>query len=142
MSGLVGRISEVRSRTMSAVKGRDTSPELLLRKILTSYGLRYRLHSSSVLGRPDVVFSKNKVAVFCDGDFWHGRNWKDRKARQLKVRRDFWVNKIESNIARDRKVNRWLKKNGWTVIRIWESDLKKEPHRFAELIFWTIKSFN
>jgi DNA mismatch endonuclease (patch repair protein) len=126
---------------MSAVKGKDTSPEILLRKILASYGLRYRLHPSAVPGRPDVVFSQQKIAVFCDGDFWHGRKWKERKARgQFKVRRDFWINKIETNIARDKRINRLLRKSGWTIIRFWESDLKKNPHKITELIFWTLKS--
>ena len=88
-----------------------------------------------VIGKPDLVFRQRKVAVFVDGDFWHGRQWKNRGFPSLQAQmrgihnRRYWVDKIERNVARDQRVNRTLRRLGWSVIRVWESDLRKTPDR-------------
>lgn len=118
-------------KAMRAVKGQDTSPERALRSELWGRGLRYRLHNKTLPGKPDIVFGPAKVAVFVDGDYWHGNQWRIRKKKslfdQLKNvnNRAYWIKKIEGNIARDKKNNSALKKAGWTVIRLWESDIKR-----------------
>lgn len=95
---IVGRVSEVRSRTMAAIKSKNTVPELVLRRELARVGLRFRLHKKGLPGKPDIVFSRLKVAVFCDGDFWHGRGWKKRLAsgKRFGVRHDYWTQKIKT----------------------------------------------
>ena len=120
------RVAKKRSEIMSAIRAKHTGCELQLRKCLSALGLRYRLHKAGLPGRPDIVFVCAKVAVFCDGDFWHGRKWKARQANgQFKVRRRYWTQKIEENIRRDRRVNRKLRKLGWLVLRYWESEIRK-----------------
>ncbi len=117
------------SRIMSAVRNRDTGPELRLRKELHRRGLRYRLHPR-IFGRPDLVFPRAKVAVFVDGDYWHGNTWRIRGAKSFdayfadRAHGDFWRDKINKNMARDEEVNRQLKAAGWLVLRIWESDVQ------------------
>lgn len=130
--GFIGRVSKSRSRNMAAIKNKNTSQEILLRKYLFALGLKYRIHSPNLPGCPDIVFSKSKVVVFCDGDFWHGRNWKKRKTKgEFKVRNTFWTNKIESNIKRDRKTNYKLRTLGWRVFRFWNKDIEKDPAKIA-----------
>lgn len=127
------RVSPIRSKVMAAIKGRDTKPEMAMRRHLSALGLRYRLCRPGLPGRPDIVFASAKVVVFCDGDFWHGRRWAARKARgEFKVRRGYWLPKIERNIARDKANNRKLKKMGWLVIRVWESDILRDGKRIAK----------
>src|SRR5262245_10843959 len=95
---------------------RNTRPELLLRRALWELGARYRLHLDNLPGRPDIVFPSAKVAVFCDGDFWHGRNWQARRRRLAHgSNADYWIPKILANRARDRRVSRQLSDLGWTV---------------------------
>lgn len=117
-----------RSEIMSLIRSKNTKPEIALRKLLSAklhpQGYRYRLHYKTPAGRPDIVFVSRKVAVFVDGTFWHGHKFKERKA---KLPATYWVPKIERNIQRDRETNRKLRKMGWTVVRIWEHDLKKKP---------------
>ncbi len=131
------RDKAVVSKTMSAVKGADTAPEILLRKTLWRLGLRYRLHVKNLPGKPDIVFAKSKVAVFVDGDFWHGRQWRLRGYKTLESQFDgvsnkpYWVEKIKRNMARDRKVNAELRKLGWRVVRIWESEMRKDVEKTA-----------
>jgi len=131
---LVGRVAAVRSRTMAAIKSKDTKGELALRKALSALRLRYRLHKKNLPGRPDVVFVAQRLAVFCDGDFWHGRNWASPKKRKFRVRRSYWLNKIESNIARDKRNNKDLRRLGWAIVRIWESDILKNPQMAAKRV--------
>lgn len=109
-----------RSQIMSRVKSKNTDIELILRKALTQKGYRYRLHYK-IEGSPDIVFTKQKIAIFCDGDFWHGKNFKKEKTHY----KTFWVQKIEKNIKRDKTVNSQLRKKGWVVIRFGKDDLKK-----------------
>ena len=115
---------------MSSVRGRDTRPELVLRKALHARGLRYRLHASDVIGRPDVVNRRRKIAIFLDGDFWHGNpaEWKRRGFSALEdqfppSKRAIWSEKLRKNIERDRFVTASLEQDGWRVLRFWESDI-------------------
>jgi DNA mismatch endonuclease (patch repair protein) len=113
---------------MSRIKSKDTKAEILMRKALRNIGLKgYRIHYD-LLGRPDIVFISVKLAVFVDGDFWHGYLWKKRGSIPLKP---YWKVKIASNMARDKRVNGELRKQGWKVIRVWEHDVMKKPQASA-----------
>lgn len=120
----------VTHRIMSAVKSKDTRPELMLRKALWREGLRYRVNYKKLPGKPDIVFTKWKVAVFCDGDFWHGHNWSVRGKKSLQEEltgySQYWRDKILRNIERDEENNKALIALGWMVVRIWESDIKND----------------
>lgn len=131
------RDPEVTSRIMRRVKSRDTKPELILRRAVHAKGGRFRVQARDVPGRPDLVVRSRKVAVFVDGDLWHGNpeEWRRRGHNQLAgmfpTRTDWWVNKIERNITRDRQVNRQLAEEGWRVLRIWASDVLHDPDHAA-----------
>lgn len=124
--------SEAASRAKRANRKQDSRHEKLLRNELTKLGLRYRKYADDLPGSPDVVFTKAKVAVFCDGDFWHGRNWV-RLRRDLSHRHNaaYWIAKIARNRQRDQEVNRMLAKAGWHIVRIWETDILRQPHEIA-----------
>lgn len=110
----------------------DTTHEIALRRAAWRLGLRYRKNARAVLGVPDLIFSRQRVAVFCDGDFWHGRKWKRLNSRLLNgTNASYWAPKILSNIERDRRVTRTLRRQGWTVLRFWESEIKKDPDAVA-----------
>ena len=123
---------------MSRVRSKDTKPELLVRKELWRRGYRYRLHYRKLPGRPDIVFVGPKVAVFVDGDFWHGNAWRVRELDSLAdlfpTNTDWWVAKIEGNVRRDERVTAELEADGWTVIRVWESDVLKDLDSVISLI--------
>ena len=110
---------------MSKIRGKNTKPEMLFRKALHKKGVRYRVDSRSLPGRPDVSIKKYKLAIFIDGEFWHGYNWDERKTT-LKSNRKFWIPKIERNIQRDVEVNAQLEVLGFTVFRFWESEIKND----------------
>ena len=128
----------VTHKIMSSIHSTDTKPELLLRRALWSKGYRYRVHYKGLPGKPDVVFTKAKVAVFCDGDFWHGHNWALRGMasleEELSTYTEFWKEKILRNIRRDANVTEQLRNEGWTVIRLWESDIKKDLSHCIDII--------
>lgn len=113
---------EQRRKTMQAIRSQDTKIELILRKELWRRGHRYRKNYKGLPGRPDIVFLGKRIAVFCDGDFWHGKDW-DKTKHRIDANRDFWISKIENNMQRDGKVNNALKEMGWKVLRIWESEI-------------------
>ncbi|MFA6618273.1 MAG: very short patch repair endonuclease [Candidatus Neomarinimicrobiota bacterium] len=113
-----------RNKIMRSVKNKGTKIECMLGKSLWKRGLRYRKNSKYVYGKPDFSFKGLKVAVFCDGEFWHGRDWETKKF-EIKSNKKFWYSKIERNIERDREVNEKLINNGWIVLRFWESDILK-----------------
>lgn len=120
-----------RTYNMSRIRGKNTAPEIKLRKMLFAAGARgYRIHYK-LPGKPDIVFVKKKIAIFVDGCFWH-------KCpvcfQEPATRKEFWMKKIQSNIDRDKKVNEQLKCDGWTVIRIWEHEIKKEPEEAVQKI--------
>lgn len=124
---------EQRHKNMQAVKNKNTKIEVLLRKELWSRGLRYQKNSKKVFGKPDIVFIGKKVAVFCDSEFFHGYDW-ENKQKEIKSNRDFWIPKIERNIQRDKEVNEKLEKSGWTVLRFWGNDIKKNLQACADEI--------
>src|ERR1035437_7938654 len=113
-----------RSYNMSQVKAENTKPELYVFAALKKLNLKFKKHYS-VFGKPDVAFSKLKIAVFIDGEFWHGRRFK----KERETYKQFWIKKIEGNIKRDRKNRALLEKEGWKVIKIWDKDLKKNPEK-------------
>lgn len=121
---------EQRSYCMSRIKGKDTGLEMRVRSELHRRGFRFRKHVKELPGKPDVVFTKAKVAVFIDGDFWHGYrfpSWEHKVS-------DFWKQKINKNRERDRRNHRKLKEMGWTVIRLWQHDLERDFQECIERI--------
>ena len=132
---------EHRRKAMLAGKAKDTAIELLLRKELWSRGIRYRKNVKSIIGKPDIAFIKKKVAVFCDSEFWHGFDWEHKKS-DIKSNRDFWIPKIEKNIARDKEVNDALAADGWIVLRFWGQQIKKDVKACADLIVAALKERN
>ncbi len=118
---------EQRSRCMAAVKGKNTKPEIKVRKFLFAKGLRYRINNRRLPGCPDIVLPKYRTVIFVDGCFWHGHEG-CRSYRLPKTNTDFWRHKINLNIARDYRVNVDLRLLGWRVIRVWECDIKSKNH--------------
>lgn len=114
-----------RSNIMKKIRGVDTKPEVLLRKELWARGVRYRKNYDKLPGKPDIAITKYKIAVFVDGEFWHGYNWEEKK-QKIKSNRDYWVNKIEKNMERDRLNNIKLEEIGYKVFRFWEKEVKKD----------------
>ena len=132
------RTPEITRKIMSAIKSTNTKPEMLLRKALWKKGLRYRVNYRLLPGKPDVVFTKAKIVVFCDGDYWHGHNWALRGLPSLESElagySEYWRNKILGNIRRDMENTTKLESDGWLVLRFWESDIKKDVERCVEII--------
>lgn len=129
-----------RAAVAASVK-RDTGPELMLRRALRGKGLRSRVDVASLPGRPDLVIPAARLAIFCDGDFWHGKNLR-RRLQKLAAGHNsaYWVEKIKSNVARDRRIRRVLEDSGWMVVRVWESEVRADPERAAETILKAIRS--
>lgn len=129
---------EQRRRNMQAIKNKDSQIELMLRKELWSRRLRYQKNSNKVFGHPDIVFVGKKVAVFCDSEFWHGYVWGNRK-NNFKSHQEFWIPKIERNMERDIEVNKQLQSEGWTVLRFWGKEIKKDIQSCADKIERAVK---
>jgi len=108
---------------MKKIRSKNTGPEILLRKALWAKGYRYRLHVKGIHGNPDIVFRKYKLAIFVDGEFWHGYNWEEKKPK-IKSNREYWVKKIERNIERDQNNGQLLQEEGYFVLRFWEHQIK------------------
>ena len=122
---------EQRSRIMSCIKSVNTSLEISFKKLLSRNKIKgFRKHPK-MLGNPDFACTKKKVAIFIDGDFWHGYNWK--KLGKIPPKK-YWQAKIERNIQRDKKYTKQLKKEGWNVLRLWEHDVKKKPIKCLEKV--------
>lgn len=124
---------EQRRKNMQAIRGQDTTIELRLRKALWERGIRYRKNYKKLIGKPDIAITKYKIAVFCDSDYWHGYDWENRNQR-IKSNRDYWVPKIERNMARDREVTLALENEGWLVLRFWEWQIRKELDACVEQV--------
>lgn len=130
----------VTSRMMAAVRNKDSNAELRLRRALHAAGLRYRLHASDVPGRPDLVIRSRRLAVFVDGDMWHGnpeevrRRGRENLADLFPSRTEWWVAKIQRNMARDREVTEALRSAGWIVVRLWEHDILSDPDAAARKV--------
>jgi len=121
---------EQRSYTMSRIRSRNTKPELVVRKLAHARGLRFRIHQQQLPGCPDLAFSRSRVAVFIDGDFWHG--WRfPRWSSKLSA---YWEAKIDGNRRRDRSNFRRLRNMGWIVIRLWEHDVERNPETCVDRI--------
>jgi len=112
-----------RHKCMSRIRSKDTSIEILLRKALWREGIRYRKNYDKLQGKPDIAITKYKIAVFCDGELWHGKDWENKKG-QINTNKDYWTKKIERNIVRDNKNEKKLESMGWTVIRFWGKEIK------------------
>lgn len=126
-----------RSERMSRVRGKDTAPEMRLRKLIHGMGYRYRLHVGNLPGRPDLVFSSRRKVIFLHGCFWHRHPDRNCKlARLPKSRQEFWLPKLEGNKARDHKVLAELRAGGWDVLVIWECEMNR-----TEWLQETIRNF-
>ena len=115
---------EIRKR-MSKVRLKNGKAETLLAKRLWSEGYRYRRNYKKLPGSPDIALTKQRIAVFVDGEFWHGENWEERKSK-LKSNREYWIEKIEENMARDKRVDAQLEEMGWITIHFWEKQVLKD----------------
>jgi DNA mismatch endonuclease Vsr len=124
---------EQRRRNMQSVKNKGSKIEITLGKCLWAKGYRYRKNDISVFGKPDFVFKKLKIAVFCDSEFWHGKDWNKRK-HEHKTNIDFWHKKITRNIERDIEVNNKLRNEGWLVLRFWGKEIEKNSLLCTEKI--------
>ncbi|MFA6570639.1 MAG: very short patch repair endonuclease [Bacteroidota bacterium] len=121
-----------RSKNMSAIKSKDTSIEVILRKELWKRGLRYRKNDKTIFGNPDIIFKSKRIAVFCDSEFWHGKKFLNGEIP--KTNSEFWIRKLNKNIERDKTVNKILKKTGWTVLRFSDKEIKLSLNLVANII--------
>ena len=128
------------SRTGVGNKRSGTKPERLLIRSLRRLGIRVHPSRRRLQGNPDLVFWKKQLVVFCDGDFWHGKNWQQRRKKlEIGANAGYWVKKIEYNRSRDRKNSLTLKHQGWKVVRVWESSILKDPDKVAQKIMKTLE---
>lgn len=116
---------EQRKKNMQAIKSKDTEIEIILRKELWSRGYRYRKNYKKLIGKPDIALTKFKIVIFCDSEFWHGKNYKESTDR-IGTNPEYWKQKIKRNMERDQEVNEKLIAEGWTVLRFWEKEIRKE----------------
>jgi DNA mismatch endonuclease (patch repair protein) len=130
---------EQRKKNMQNIRSKDTKIELLLRKALYSKGIRFRKNYNKLPGKPDIVITKHKIAIFCDGEFFHGKDWEVLKPRLEKGNNsNYWVSKISKNRERDDRINKELLFLGWIVIRFWGKDIKKNTEECVRVIEETI----
>ena len=126
---------EQRRKNMQHIRSKDTKIEILLGKALWHKGIRYRKNYSKIPGKPDIAITKYKIAVFCDSEFFHGKDWEELQPRLLKGDNgEFWVNKIGRNRERDEEINKQLEFMGWTVIRFWGNDIKKSLDECVKVV--------
>ena len=133
------RDKKIVSKNMSRIRSKDTSIEVRLRKALWHKGYRYRKNYKKLPGSPDIALTKYKIAIFCDSEFFHGKDWEDLE-KQLKRGKnaDFWIKKISRNRERDEEINRQLMFLGWTVIRFWGKDIKRDVMQCVKVVEETI----
>ncbi len=130
-----GEVSEKTRKNMQKIRSKDTSIEVLLRKRLWHDGYRYRKNYKKLPGSPDIAITKYKIAVFCDSEFFHGKDWDKLKARLERGKNpQYWIQHIEENMERDRKVDQELALLDWTVIRFWGKDIKKDIEGCIQVI--------
>ena len=113
---------EQRKKNMRAIRSKDTTIELALRKALWKQGIHYRKNYKGLIGKPDIVITKSRMPAFCCKKFWHGYDWENRKSR-IKSNQEYWIPKIERNMKRDQEVTSALVEQGWIVLRFWEHTL-------------------
>ena len=128
---------ETRQR-MAHIHLKNGKAETILAKRLWQSGVRYRKNYKKLPGSPDIAITTQKIAVFVDGEFWHGQNWAERKLR-LKSNREYWIEKIEENMARDKRNDESLAEMGWRVFRFWEKQVLKDPDSCAKAVLSKIK---
>lgn len=128
-------------KRMSRVHLKGGKAEVLLAKWLWHEGLRYRKNYKKLPGSPDIVLTKYKIAIFVDGEFWHGKDWEERKQR-LKRNREYWIEKIEENMKRDKRNDALLEADGWYVIHFWEKMVLKETDYCVEFVKYIVRSRN
>lgn len=128
---------EIRKR-MSKVHLKNGKAETILAKCLWHQGYRYRRNYKKLPGSPDIALTKHHIAIFVDGEFWHGENWEERKAK-LKHDRVYWIEKIEENIARDRRVDAQLQNMGWTVVHFWEKQVLKHTDECLQAVLMLLE---
>lgn len=119
------KTTEQRSLLMRKIKSKKTKPETALQKFLRKKNVKFKINYCNLPGNPDIVLFNKKIAIFVDGEFWHGYRWEEKK-KKIKSNRAYWIPKIERTIARDKQNNKKLKKAGWRVIRLWEHQIKKD----------------
>ena len=129
---------EQRSRNMRSIRSKNTAIECQLRKELWKKGFRYRIYYKKLPGRPDIVFIKQKIAVFCDSEFFHGFHWIEQQ-KNIKSHQNYWIPKIESNMKRDQLINEQLEKEGWLVLRFWGKDIQKNLLECVDKIMQSLK---
>ena len=126
---------EQRRKCMQNIKGKDTSIEIKLRKALWHKGYRYRKNYKKLPGTPDIAITKYKIAIFCDSEFFHGKDWQIVKPKLMQGNNpDYWISKIERNKERDSEINKKLTYLDWTVIRFWGEDIKKDIEGCVEVV--------
>ena len=129
------RSKEQISYNMKQIKNKDSTIEVILRKALWKEGLRYRKNWGKLPGKPDIALTKYKIAVFCDSEFFHGKNWDELKIQlQRGNNAEFWISKISRNMDRDLEVNRLLCALGWTPVRFWGKEIKKDTDECVRTI--------
>lgn len=127
------------SWNMKYIHSKNTKIEVILRKALWNAGFRYRKNYDKLPGKPDIALTKYKIAIFCDGEFFHGKDWEVLKPKLEKGNNpDFWIKKITRNQQRDEEVNKQLLFMGWTVIRFWGNEIKKNPEQCVKVVEETI----
>lgn len=126
---------EQRHRNMQNIKAKDTSIERIMRKALWDKGFRYRKNYTGLPGKPDIAITKYKIAIFCDSEFFHGKDWDDLE-QQIKRGKnaDFWIRKISRNIVHDNEVDMALRGLGWIVLRFWGKDIKNNVDKCVETV--------
>ena len=127
--------TEQRKRNMQNIHNKNTSIELLLRKALWHKGVRFRVNCKGIVGKPDIVIKKYKLVVFCDGDFWHGKD-----NREVGTNSKFWSEKIKRNKERDLEQTIALRDDGWIVLRFWGSDIKEDINTVTDIIIKEIET--
>ncbi len=126
---------EQRRKNMQHIKSKDTQIEIILRKALWAKGYRYRKNYKELPGHPDIAITKYKIAIFCDGEFFHGKDWdKLRKKLENSNNSEFWIKKISRTIDRDNEIDKQLRFMGWTVIHFWGEDIKKHINECLKAI--------
>ena len=130
---------EQRRKNMQHIKSKDTSIEIALRKALWKKGYRYRKNFKGLPGKPDIAITKYKIAIFCDGEFFHGKDWEVKKPKLMNSKNsDYWISKIERNMERDHENEQKLLFMGWTVIRFWGKEILKNTDECIKVIEETI----
>ena len=133
------KVSAERSSLMRKIRSDKTTPEVFLQKLLRKEKIGFKKNCSILAGKPDIAFLDRKLAVFIDGEFWHGYHWEAKK-KKIRANRRYWLPKIERNILRDKQNNKKLKKEGWKVLRFWQQQIIKDPQKCLTKIKKALKA--